>query len=293
MKKLIGSIVAVAGLAAAASAQPSTLLKYEVRVFDAGNDTGWGSSVNALPGDRIEVRALVSLVEGGSIGGGLKQVVFQPVVAGWTGGESLITSGPNNQIGPIGGSRSTPIGTVANAPGAYGRLTPWGANATTTSTFLRGHVGTGTAAGLLRISQAHITNWIGSGATSGATANNNFNGGGGVSVAQISAPSRLGTDPAYEAGQTNLITFKFSFVLSAATDLRQLSVDTPQAAIGRTLSGTAYINNVQWFNSAQSGDADFSRTGASTMAGFVNVVPTPASVALMGLGALVAGRRRR
>jgi MYXO-CTERM domain-containing protein len=299
MKKLIGSIVAVAGLAAAAHGQATTRLAYEVRLFDAGNNSGWGSSVNALPGDRIEVRALVSLV-GGTMQGGLKQIVFQPIVSSWTGADTLIQQdidggGPSTSqgIGPVGGSRSTPPGIVPDQPGMYGRITPWGANATTTSTFLRGHVGTGTAAGMLRIAQNHITNWIGVGATSGATANNNVNGGGGVSVAQIAFPSRLGTDPAFEPGQNNLVVFKFSFILSSATDLRTLSVDTPQAGIGRILQSGQYIDNVQWFNAPQSGDADFSRTGAETSAGLIHVVPTPASLALMGLGALVAGRRRR
>lgn len=299
MKKLIGSIVAVAGLAAAANAQ-TTSLRYEVRKFNAGDNNGWSSSYNAAPGDTIEVRAVVSLV-GATMGGGLKQIVFQPVVNNWTGADTLIQgdidgAGPSTSVGvgPVGGSRSTPVGLVTDTPGSYGRLSPWGANATSTSTFLRGHIGTGTAAGLLRIAQNNITNWIGSGATSGSTANNNFNGGGGVSIAQISFASRLGTDPAFQAAQTNLVVFKFAFTLSSATDARTLDITTPLAGIGRSLSGTSYIDNVQWFNGPQSGDADFSRTGATVEAGHVVIaVPAPASMALMGLGALVAGRRRR
>ncbi|MCE7974652.1 MAG: PEP-CTERM sorting domain-containing protein [Leptolyngbya sp. PLA1] len=301
MKKLIGSIVAVAGLAAAAGAQPITQLCYEARVFNAGNNTGWGASVNALPGDTIEVRAVVSLLNGGAIAGGLKQIVFQPVVTGWTGADALVTqdidgagSSTSQGVGVIGGARSTPQNPgVADVPGAYGRLTPWVANATTTSTFLRGHVGTGTAAGMLRIAQNHITNWIGAGATSGSTANNNFNGGGGVSVAQIAVPSRIGTDPAPSLGQTGLIVFKFAFVLSGSTDVRSLTVDTPQNGLGRTLVNGVYVDNIQWFNSPTSGDADFTRMGGETCAATVNIVPTPATLALMGLGGLVAGRRRR
>lgn len=313
MKKTIGSIVAVAGLAAAATAQPSTELRYEVRIFNAGNNTGWGSTVNALPGDTVEVRAVVSLIDGGTIGGGLKQIVFQPVLSGglnWNigqagapaGGDTLIyqnvtaatsTNNQGNGVGPLGGTRSTPVGIVPDAPGAYGRLSPWGANATTTSTFLRGHLGTGTAAGLIRIAQNTITNWIGVGATSGTTANNNVNGGGGVSVAQISAPSRIASDPAYEAGQTNLVVFKFGIVLSADTNLRTITIDTPANGFGRTLSGTSYVNNTQWFNSPNSGDTDLTRTGAVAVRGLINIVPAPGALALLGLGGLVAARRRR
>lgn len=313
MKKTIGSIVAVAGLAAAATAQPTTELRYEVRIYNAGNNTGWASSVNALPGDTVEVRAVVSLLNGGTIGGGLKQIQFQPVLTGglaWNigqasapaGGDRLINqnvatpTGSNNQgngVGPLGGTRSTPVGLVPDAPGAYGRITPWGANATTTSTFLRGHLGTGTAAGLLRIASNNITNWIGVGATSGATANNNQNGGGGVSVAQIAAPSRVPTDPPYEPSQSGLIVFKFGIVLSADTNTRTISVDTPANGFGRTLSGGQYVANTQWFNSPTSGDADLTRTGAVSVRGLINIVPAPGALALLGLGGLVAARRRR
>jgi hypothetical protein len=214
MKKMIGSMIAVAGLAAAAHAQPlATQLKYEVRAFNAGNDLGWASSMDALPGSRVEVRALVSYTGTGTVGG-LGQIVFQPIVSAWGAGDVLMTNdltgqtGPVGGIGPVGGTRSTPIGTVDNLPGVYGRITPWGANATTTSTFLRGHVGTGTAAGMLRIAQNHITNWIGVGATSGSTSNNNVNGGGGVSIAQIANPARLPSDPAFDNRSSNIVVFK-------------------------------------------------------------------------------------
>lgn len=299
MKNVIGSLVAVAGLAAAAHAQPlATLLKYEARVFNAGNDTGWGSAIDVNPGTRVEVRALVSYTGTGTVGG-LSQIVFQPIVNGWTGGEALVTNadtgqaGPATGIGPVGGSRSTPIGTVDNLPGVYGRMHPWGANATTTSTFLRGHVGTGTAAGMLRIAQNHITNWIGVGATSGSTANNNVNGGGGVSIAQIANPSRLPTDPAFNNGTSNLVVFKFSFLVGAG-DGRSLVINTPDAGFNRTLSSGQYVPNIRWFANENEASASV-QTAAVAEAATIRVVPVPApgAMALLGLGGLVAARRRR
>jgi len=299
MKKVIVSIVSVAGLAAAVQAQPvATQLKYEARVFNAANDTGWAQNLDVAPGTRVEIRALVSYTGTGTVGG-LGQMAFQPVVSNWTGADTLMTNdltgqtGPVGGIGPVGGTRSTPIGIVDNLPGVYGRITPWGANATTTSTFLRGHIGTGTAAGLLRIAQAHITNWIGAGATSGATANNNVNGGGGVSIAQIANPSRLTSDPAFNNSTSNLIVFKFSFTVSGAAVDRVIGIDTPANGFNQTLSGTTYIPNIRWFASETEATPSV-QTAASTLPGSVHVVvPAPGAMALLGLGGLVATRRRR
>lgn len=296
MKKVIGSLVAVAGLAAAASAQPvATELKYEVRVANGGNNTGWVSSLDAAPGTQIECRAVISYIGTGTVGG-LGQMAFQPITNSWTAGDSLIqTGGPaNNGIGPVGGTRSTPIGTVDDLPGVYGRITPWGANATTTSTFLRGFIGTGTAAGLMRIAQNHITNWVGTGATSGATANNNQNGGGGVSIAQIANPARVATDPPFNNGSSNLVVFKWSFILSAATDSRTLTITTPQEGINRTLSNGVYVPNIRWFATEQEATPSV-QTAAQVVDASVRVVavPAPGALALLGLGGLVAARRRR
>lgn len=116
-------------------------------------------------------------------------MTFQPVITNWASDDQLITNGvlgrpgPVNGIGPVGGTRSSPIGTVEDVPGQYGRVSPWGAIATTTTNFLRGHIGTGTASAMLRIAQANITNWIGEGPSTGSGQGNNFNGAGGVPIA--------------------------------------------------------------------------------------------------------------
>jgi hypothetical protein len=297
MKNVIG-LVAIAGLASAAVAQPvETQLKYEVRIFNAGNNTGWGSEVNANPGDQVEVRALVSYTGTNTVFG-IGQITFQPVVSNWTAGDALVTSGPNNQIGPMGSNITNPRGYVEDAPGVYGRINPFAASNYTTSTFLRGHVHNLTNGTFLRISRADVTNWIGVGASSGAGAANNTNGGGGVNINQggIGAlrPTNPTDYPPENNATQNVVVFKFGFTLGSSDALRDLVVSTPALGIGRSTASATYGQpDTRWHSSATSANPGSYRTDVAVMDGIIHVVPTPASLALMGLGGLLVARRRR
>lgn len=287
--------VALVGLALSAQAQNDvTRLTYQVRYYDPSHDFGWASGLPAYPGLRMEVRALVSYI-GSSTVAGLGQVVFQPVITGW-GTSELITNsrlglpGPADGIGPVGGVRSSPLGVVNDQPGVYGRIAPFGANATTTSTYLRGHAGTGTASGMLRIAQAHITNWIGTGATSGSTANNNVTGGGGVSIAQIPSPVRLPTDPPFNSGTSDLVVFKFSLVLGPTFE--SMTIFTPttpgQSGFGSLWDGNQYVPNIRWFAGENETSASVSTSVECVPASIV--IPAPASLTIF-LFALAPRRR--
>lgn len=298
-RHILSGIAALVGTAASVWAQAvDTEVRYETRVYDAGHDDGWGASTNARAGDRVEVRVLVSYVGTMQVAG-LDRVYFQPVISQWQAGDHLLTNadlgtpGPADGIGPIGGTRSTPIGSVADLPGVYGRITPWGAQNLTTSTFLRGHTGTGTAAGLLRISQAHITNWIGVGPTSGAANTNNYSGTGGIIASQVNAPARLPTDPPFDDRHTGLIVFKFAFVVDPASSLgRKILIDTPPEGFARiSVTGEPRAGNT-WFGSVNESQASV-RSYAFGTPGEVNIVPAPGAVCGV-LGALsVLGSRLR
>ncbi|MDX2132255.1 MAG: PEP-CTERM sorting domain-containing protein [Planctomycetota bacterium] len=294
MKNVIG-MIAVAGLASVAMAQGQTELRYEARIANPGNNTGWTSNLNAAPGDTIEVRAVVSYI-GQAAPVALGQIVFQPVQSNWVAGDTLITTAGtpgNNGIGPVGGNTNN--GFVNDEPGAYGRITPWAANATTTSTFLRGHVQNVSGGTFLRIARADVTNFIGVGASSGAGAANNTNGGGGVSIAQGNiGPARPTNFPPAVLGTSGLVVFKYGFTLSSDTALRTITVTTPAQGFGRSTAASNYgADNTRWFSSSSDSTPGSIVTSPFAVDAVINVVPTPASMALLGLGGLMVARRRR
>jgi len=289
--------LALVGLAFSVHAQTDvTRLTYQVRYYDSGHDEGWSSTLPAAPGARLEARALISFVGTAPVAA-LSQLVFQPVITNWGDSHILTNSdlglpGPPDGIGPIGGSRSFPPGIVEDQPGVYGRMSPWGANATTTSTFLRGHLGTGTASGMLRIAQAHITNWIGAGATSGASANNNVNGGGGVSIAQIANPSRLPSDPPFNAQTQNIVVFKFGFIVGQLSEPMILFTPNTDEECGfnRTLQNGVYVPNSRWFSSVNEAVAAVRPPQFECQPASI-VIPAPATLGLFLF--VLAPRRRR
>lgn len=294
--RFVGLLILLVGTSLSL-AQPipvETELRYEVRHFNPDDNNGWASSIVAVPGNRIEVRALVSYT-GTTPVFGLGQITFQPVVRGWNLGDSLITSGVGpNSIGPIGSYITTPSGVVEDAPGVYGRITPFGGHTLTTSTFLRGHVHTLSDGTYLRIARADVTNWIGNGATSGAAALNNTDGQGGIASAQgsIGAVRSPFLPPQNHATQ-NVLVFKFGFVLAADSDLREIEVFTPPLGIGRSTGSATYGQpNTRWYSTGdQAAPGDF-RSDVFVTPASIHVLPAPASGVLV-LVAGIAIRRRR
>lgn len=299
MKKVIASMIAVAGLAAAANAQAT--LRYEVR--NATTNTGWSSNVDASPTDTVEVRVR-AVYTGTTPVGGLAQVIFSPVMSNWQGaaftgngaaGDNVIvqTQGAvTNTIGPFGGTRTTPIGSVDANGSDYGRVTPFASASNSSTSYYRGFVGTGANAGLMRISQAHITNWIGAGATSGSNSINNVSGRGGVNTGQLAGSLRNTSDPAFNSG-TDVVVFRFGLTLSNNTAVRTLNVNTPVAGLGKQLvGGVPGDADFLWYLDG-TGTATTRTTQVALEGANINVVPAPAALALLGLGGLAAARRRR
>lgn len=284
------SLVAAAGLAVAASAQPvNTRLAYEVSL----DGLSWASTVNAAPGSTVEVRAVISYIGPGTAAG-LGQIVFQPVVHGWRASDLLLTW-PNSPFGEgieyFGSSRDSPYRHgVPDEPGLWGRISPWRVGgSSTTSTFLRGHIGTGAAAGMLRIARANITNWIGEGPTSGSGAVNNTSGNGGVQIGQIASGARIPSDPPYDPRTLNVNVLKFGLQLDASGVSRELFISTPPLGLGRSSGASNYgAPNTRWF--ANLNEAAPSLIGDVEVIGATITVPSPGWFAL---GLLTAWVRRR
>lgn len=267
MKIVIASLVAAAGLASVANAQA---LRYEV---STNGGASFSSSANALPGSQVIVRAVVSYT-GTAAPVGLASVVFQPVVSNYGAGDSLAAF-----LGGTGPSGNQIAGSMATAGdySAFGRVSPFGRTALSTSSYLRGHVSGST----LRIAQANVTSAIG-----GA---GNTTGNGGVSIAQLSNVGRVASDPAFNDSLQNIEVFTFAITLGADPADRTLTIDTPEAGFGNRVSGAA---TVRWFTNLNESTGS-TLTAATVGAASINVVPAPGALALMGLGGLVAGRRRR
>lgn len=283
------------------NAAGQTELRYEARHFDPSHNAGWTTNLIALPGDRIEVRAVVSTPNPAAIG--LSQVIYQPIVAGWGAADVLLTnsslglSGAGYRpdgVGPYGTMFTTPPSYVQDQPGVYGRISPFGGGITTTSSYLRGHTHAIGGQTYLRIAQNHVTNWIGVGPTSGTAQSNNFNGGGGV----LSYQPHLGPEPPRDTrypppslGTQNIVTFKFSFVAGSISDSHSLVITTPPEGIGGHYVSGIFVRDAMWF------------AGTSEIVGSIHesvsvvdaTISVPAAPSLAAPFALIVmgGRRRR
>lgn len=282
MKNVIVSIVAAAGLAGVASADTSQL---NMQVSTDG--VSWSSAANAAPGATVQVRGVMNFVQTGTTTPtGFASLTWQPTVSNWTAADTLqaFADRGNNTNG----------GSVLDTPGMpapYGRISPFGSTGPTSSDPYRGHVQSNAGTNYLRIARTTITNWVGEGATTGTSASNNFNGSGGLANVQKSFGLVNPTvDPPFNSNITNVVLFKFAVTMSGDGAARVLTIGAPTEGMSR--NATTGAREAAWFSS----NADnFGALKAEVAVGTatISVVPAPGALALLGLGGLVVGRRRR
>src|SRR5882724_9925324 len=135
MKKVIASLVAVAGMSAAASAVVNTSIVMQVSL----NGTTWSNQVTLTsPNTPVYARTLVSYT-GLASPVGLASFVFQPTVSNATATDAIMPF----INGGVGSNTSTPLG-VLDQPGqltdttSFGRVSPWGRSATSSTSAIRG-----------------------------------------------------------------------------------------------------------------------------------------------------------
>jgi len=327
MKSVIASLVAVAGMSVAASAVVNTSMSMQVsldgNLFSDHVDLVQGAGTQLVQvrvsvtytGPASENRDVTIVDDPGDPDNGipptthveshqftprgLSSLVFQPTVSNWSSADTLSAFAN----GGAGSNTSSPSGVVTNSSGQYGRIRPWGRTALTG---LTGHTASGgqPAGGWLRIAQPQTTNWMGVG-----SGPNNVSGGSGVNIAQLASIGRVSSDPAFNTTMSSVAIFRFGVTVSLST-LRTLTIDAPAAGMGNLAdpNNPNSDREVYWWavdranfptlattnpqNQVQEGTGSFRGT-ASVITGAINIVPTPASLALLGLGGLMVARRRR
>jgi hypothetical protein len=264
-------------------------------VFQVSTDgTNWFSQVDvpvgvaAPPTANVFFRALVSYT-GTASPVGLASFVFQPTMSNALATDTMLPF----INGGAGSNTSTPIGVIDGAQltdtTSFGRTSPWGRSALSSTSALHGFFHTnpnGDGINYLRIAQLQVTSWIGG--------TGNTTGGSGVPIAQLSDVGRTTSDPPFNPFTTNIYVFKWGVVLNT-TDVSRVGhdmiVDAPLAGFGNRNSSTGDREVYWWANTSEATGSI--RGTANITAARVFLAPSPASLALLGLGGLAAGRRRR
>lgn len=267
MKKFVSALVLSAGIAASANAA-STNLVFEASVNGGAYATGLQ---NVNPGDTVRVQMRVVLSNVADANGAAVSTTATGGLAGISGfvnannwaDEVLSPWSPTQGQLP---SFEYPVG----GPGAYtgdpatalGRIAPFG------------------SAGALQDPTVAVNSGT-------LTLGNSFGPGGIMSIGQLGGPQALDVnfDTFFVQGY-DVSVFRFEFTVGSA------------GATDRTISvGMSNILNNRgiWYRSAASSTAvnNVLMGSISTADLLISAVPSPASLALLGLGGLVAGRRRR
>ena len=121
-------------------------------------------------------------------------------------------------------------------------------------------------------------------------------GGSGVPISQLSDVGRTTIDPPFNGATQAIYVFKWGATLdtsNVARAIADMTVDAPAGGFGNRNSTTG-DREIYWYTSTAEATGSTRGTANVTTAlvDFVPV-PSPATLALLGLGGLAIGRRRR
>jgi hypothetical protein len=286
-------IASIAGTNAALGTVGNTLLNLQV----SRDGTTWTNSLEFNPNDvgrRVLVRASVSwLANGGPSPIGFASLTWQPVISNVRDSETIapFANAGNNLNGGGVDLDSTPL------DGPYGRVRPFAATGPSGLNFysIQRHTngsGGAPATSYLRIARNDITNWAGVGPTSGTAAANNFNGAGGVACVQKGVGNVGSADPAFAYGTQDIVIFQFALDVGTLTpgEHRNLGVAAPLEGMSR--NSTTGERKANWFTSSSDNFGDLEGAVVVNEA-HINLVPSPASLTLLGLANVAFSSRRR
>jgi hypothetical protein len=262
-------------LAGAAHAQ--TLIDFKVST----DGVTFGDHAAVTEGQTVVVRTQVTY-QGPGTAFGLASFVFQPTVSNWN--NCTLLPFINGGVGDNTSGGVVPADQIGGLDGPWGRVSPWGRAATTSTGFLRGHYHTGGAGGApagswLRIAQNHVTSWIG-----GA---GNTTGGSGVPISQLGETQRGPDDPPFNSQADNIIVLEFAIRIEAGFG-GSMQIDAPIDGFGNRNAVTGVREVYWWDDTIKTGTARYAPVvdGAT-----ITLVPSPGAIPLMTV--LLAPRRRR
>lgn len=258
------ALVAVAGIAGAASAQTTKL------IFEVNRNGGaFGMSTDAAPGDRVCVR-LSAVFEGTHTVVGFAGITLQPMLSGFHHASDILDPFDTSISAADGISPAPSDGSGLAAPGNTGRQNPFGTGSPMTPVSPSGILASFADAGnVLRFAGA-LSTGTGSNLTRGVGLGQKTRG---LLGAAVYNPSN------------SPVIFLYCFTVGASHNLGD-TLDTSAGGIN--------LNRGTWYGNPDSGTGNPVNAPISqVMNARITIVPTPGALALLGLGGLVAGRRRR
>jgi hypothetical protein len=267
MKKVLGSLLVLAGMAMTANAQVSQRTQYEIELSTDGTTWTNDLSINPSVNSRVFARVHISYVANGGptplfFNGGR----MQPLAAGWNqaGGDAVVPFNATTRVTATFGATPT-LGRVFGA--------------TTVGAIIAHQYAFG-GTNYLRFAEAAAVNHPGQGTT-----NNNVNGASGINTSNNTLGPTLGIS------ELPLFVWGMDF---SASRTGSLSFTIPQEGF-RTSGATANppsTRSATWVTSS-SPFVTVEAPTLDTLGATLTFVPAPGAAALLGLGGLIIGRRRR
>jgi hypothetical protein len=312
--KSIVTLLAVAGLAGVAQAQ--AFPTNTNMVFEVWNGSAWSSTTNATPGSSVAFRVRAVWTGAAGAVSAFDSTLVQPYFSNAdNSGASQDGLAPFARLasGTFGATSLTPAQAAATDTGVTGRVN-FGRTAMQSSTFnvltFFRHGGGGAqngapAGSFLRI--AGSGTWAGSDNPQGTGANNQWPAASnptgvaaeiqkvlrGINLGQAGDPLPAGAPYTFTAG-TDVVVFRGAFVVSSdAGQNRTVSLTSDSSTLAREGGANSTDDRRRVIWKASNGEAVGGIKSSVAFVPATIVIPTPASIALMGLGGLVVARRRR
>lgn len=274
------SLIAFAGFAMTAHAQLGTT-RLQIQVSSDGSS--WSSSIDAYPGDNVQVRYRVSLMGAQALG--LSGFNMQPTYDEWDGIGSGTGTDRLLPFADVGTNATTPAGGVTDESGAFGRILPFAAASVTTTNRLRGFLD----GSRMRVAHTPVTNPIGFGSSG-----NNVNGTGGIPISQSTGFGS--THPAYQYGIQDVLVLKLGIGISddPFTSIRYIECDAPIGGFSLYGPTSGRTRAVNWHTGFMaSGSPTTNYAPIEVVGARIRIVPAPSTAALLCLCSISLNRRRR